>query len=74
MKAYDMSLFVNFIGEEVDPDHLAKCCDDACFNLSKFHFVNPDDSKYGNLEDQVYFLKALRDIFNAMHPANKQKH
>jgi hypothetical protein len=68
MKAYDLTELQSLVGETADPDYLAHICDDACFNIAKMAIEKPDDFIYGNPDNQLYYLRALRDIFSAMKP------
>lgn len=74
MITYDLTDMQTLVGETIDPDYLAHVCDDACFNIAKMGVASPDDFVYGKIEEQLYYLRALRDLFSAMRTPDVKKH
>jgi hypothetical protein len=63
----DLSAIHTFITEDVTPGEMSQILDDACFNLAKFSLTtDQDDFKWGEVEEQIHYMKNLRDLFSAM--------
>lgn len=67
MKDVDLSGVKSFVSEDVTPQEITQILDDACFNLAKFALTtNQDDFKWGEVEEQIHYMRNLRDLFSAM--------
>lgn len=67
MKNIDLSGLQTFISEDVTPKEITQILDDACFNLAKFALTtNQDEFKWGEVDEQIHYMKNLRDLFSAM--------
>ena len=66
-KDYDLTQVKEFLTKEVTPHEISTILDDACFNLAKFSLTtNQDEHKWGELDEQLYYIRNLRDLFSAM--------
>lgn len=66
-KEYDLTPVKTFITEEVPINEITKALDDACFNLAKFSLASdPDQFRWGDVDEQIHQIRNLRDLFSAM--------
>ncbi len=73
MNEHAMGALVTFFTEHIEAHCLAEILDDACFNLASAKLDHPDEANYGNVAEQIYQLKMLRDTLKGTSPlANRQ--
>ena len=66
-KEFDLTAVKEFISEEMTPKELSNVLDDACFNLAKYATTSDRDQQYwGMVDEQIDYLRTLRDMFSAM--------
>ncbi len=66
-RQYDLTAVKEFITEDMTPKELSCVLDDACFNLAKYATTADRDQQYwGMVDEQIDYLRTLRDLFSAM--------
>lgn len=66
MSKFNLTPIATMLEDDVNASQLATTLDDACFNIARFKVAYPDFPHTGQIDDQLYHLRMLRDTLQAV--------
>lgn len=61
---YNLNAVGEFLTTQAEPTVISRMLDDACFNMARAALSNGPETMTGDVDQQLWYLRQLRDLFN----------